>query len=151
VTAEEFKVVVDPTAVLMNIEASTCDDCLSAFENVVRRHSAVSDASIFMERVRAREAAVSTATVDRVAFPHARTDAVSRLFLAVGRSETGVVFRPELPPVHLVFLIGAPAAAIADYLACVAWLARRVRDPEIRKAVLLAGTPERLLKSIAAA
>ena len=76
---------------------------------------------------------------------------MSRLFLAVGRSETGVVFRPELPPVHLVFLIGAPAAAIADYLACVAWLARRVRDPEIRKAVLLAGTPERLLKSIAAA
>lgn len=141
---------VDPACVLMNVEASTFDECLSAFEVIVRTHSAVSDPGAFIERVRAREAAVCTATADHVAFPHARTEAVTGLFLAIGRSEAGIAFRPELPPVHLVFLIGAPPDAIAEYLGCVAWLARRVRDPEIRKTLMLAGTPEEFLKSIVA-
>jgi PTS system fructose-specific IIA component len=151
VTAEEFEAIVDPACVLMNIGESTFDGCLRAFETIVRTHPAVIDPANFLERVRLREAAVSTASADQVAFPHARTDAVFQLFLAIGRSESGILFRPDLPPVHLVFLIGTPPDAIADYLACLAWLVRRVRNPETRRALMLAETPEVFLKTIATA
>jgi hypothetical protein len=72
---------------------------------------AIIDPGMFIESVRAREAAVSTATADHVAFPHARTEAVSRLLLVIGRSETGVSFHRDRRVVHLVFLIGAPPHA----------------------------------------
>jgi mannitol/fructose-specific phosphotransferase system IIA component (Ntr-type) len=92
VRAEELKRILDPACVRMNIRASTFDECLGAFTSIIDGHPAVSDPGLFMERVRAREAAVSTVTPDHIAFPHARTDAVSRLFLAVGRSDSGVSF-----------------------------------------------------------
>jgi mannitol/fructose-specific phosphotransferase system IIA component (Ntr-type) len=149
VTAEELERIVSPDSVLMNLAASTFDECLTTFAPVIHAHPSVSKPDEFIESVRAREAAVSTATEDHVAFPHARTEAVSRLFLVIGRSETGVSFRPDRPVVHLVFLIGAPPHAITDYLGCVAWLAKRVRIPENRKTLMHAESPEALLRIIA--
>ena len=102
----------NPASLVMNIRAATFDECLTIFAPVIQEHPAVSEAAVFIESVRAREAAVSTATTDHVAFPHARTEAVSRLFLLIGRSESGVSFRRDLPVVHLVFLIGSPPSAI---------------------------------------
>ena len=150
-TAEELEKIVNPACVLMNVRASTFDECLAAFAPVVRGHPAIVDPELFIESVRAREAAVSTATADHVAFPHARTEAVSRLFVVIGRSETGVPFCRDRPAVHLVFLIGAPPQAITDYLGCVAWLAKRVRIPENRKTLMHAASAEAFLRIIAAA
>jgi hypothetical protein len=44
----------------------------------------------------------------------------------VGRSRKGILFQASSPLVHLIFLIGTPPNAIAEYLGCVAWLAGRV-------------------------
>jgi mannitol/fructose-specific phosphotransferase system IIA component (Ntr-type) len=151
VTAEELEKIVNPACVLMNVRASTFNECLAVFAPVVRGHPAIVDPDLFIQSVRAREAAVSTATADHVAFPHARNEAVSRLLLVIGRSETGVSFRRDRPAVHLVFLIGAPPHAITDYLGCVAWLAKRVRIPENRRALMHAANPEAFLRIIAAA
>jgi mannitol/fructose-specific phosphotransferase system IIA component (Ntr-type) len=150
VTAEELEKIVNPASVLMSLRASTFDECLTAFAPVIQTHPAVSEPGVFIDSVRAREAAVSTATADHVAFPHARTEAVSRLFLIIGRSETGVSFRRDRPVVHLVFLIGAPPQAITDYLGCVARLAKCVRIPENRKTLMDAETPEAFLRIMAA-
>lgn len=133
----------------MNVEALTFEECLHAFDAVVRAHQTVSDPEVFLETVRTREALVSTATPDQVAFPHARTHAVSQLFLAIGRSKAGISFRADLPVVHLVFLIGTPPDAISEYLGCVAWLARRMRSAETRRSLLTAETPVAFLKTIA--
>lgn len=141
----------NPASLLMNIRAATFDECLTIFAPVIQEHPAVSKPAVFIESVRAREAAVSTATTDHVAFPHARTEAVSRLFLLIGRSETGVSFRRDLPVVHLVFLIGSPPSAITEYLGCVAWLARRVRILETRKTLMHAESAEAFLRIMAAA
>jgi mannitol/fructose-specific phosphotransferase system IIA component (Ntr-type) len=151
VIAEELEKIVDPACVLMNVRAATFDECLIAFTPLVHGHPAVVDPGGFIESVRAREAAVSTATADHVAFPHARTEAVTRLFLLIGRSETGVSFRRDRPVVHLVFLIGAPPHAVTDYLGCVACLAKCVRIPENRKTLMHAESPEAFLRIIAAA
>ena len=134
----------------MNLRASSFDECLTAFAPLIQAHPAISDPGVFTERVRTREVAVSTATGDHVAFPHARTEAVLQLLLIIGRSETGVSFRRDRPVVHLIFLIGAPPQAITDYLGCVAWLAKRVRIPETRQSLMHAENPQAFLRIIAA-
>jgi mannitol/fructose-specific phosphotransferase system IIA component (Ntr-type) len=151
VTAKDLEAAIDPACILLDLEATTFDECLNAFESVVWKHQTVLDSDIFLEQVRLRESTLSTATGEGVAFPHARTNAVSRLFLAAGRSRKGILFRADSPLVHLIFLIGTPPNAIAEYLGCVAWLARRLRDPETRRELLLADTPEAFLKIVTAA
>jgi mannitol/fructose-specific phosphotransferase system IIA component (Ntr-type) len=136
---------------LLELEAASFEECLREFEPAAQVSPAVVDAAAFLEQVRARECSLSTATPEGVAFPHARTRAVSRLFLAIGRSRGGISFPLASAPVHLVFLIGTPPEAIADYLQCMARLAGCLRVPENRRALMEAETAGEFLAALAGA
>jgi mannitol/fructose-specific phosphotransferase system IIA component (Ntr-type) len=60
-----------------------------------------------------------------VAFPHARTNAVSGLVMVVATCSQPITFG-EIP-VRLIFLIGIPKRAGADYLELISFLARHLR------------------------
>jgi mannitol/fructose-specific phosphotransferase system IIA component (Ntr-type) len=83
---------------------------------------------------------LSTAVFDRqqtdpplfpggVAFPHARTNAVSALVMVVATCSQPVPFADI--PVRLIFLIGIPKRAGADYLELISFLARHVRGERV--------------------
>jgi PTS system fructose-specific IIA component/PTS system fructose-specific IIC component/PTS system nitrogen regulatory IIA component len=84
-----------------------------------------------------------------VALPHARTAGVGRMVLAVGRAAQDVAFDPEHPGVRLVFLIGTPKAAVADYLKLVAGLSRLLKKPGVRAGLLTAKTEAEFLALLA--
>lgn len=73
-----------------------------------------------------------------VALPHARSNSVSRMVLAVGRSDEDIAFDEEHPSVRLVFLIGTPRDAMTGYLQAVAALARVLRQPSTRAGLFAA-------------
>lgn len=82
----------------------------------------------------------------RVLLPHVRTDAVSKLVLALGVAATPL----SLPGVdegaaQVVVLVLAPPAATGLYLQTVAALARVLRDDAVVDAMLLAHTAEEVL------
>jgi mannitol/fructose-specific phosphotransferase system IIA component (Ntr-type) len=64
-----------------------------------------------------------------VAFPHARTNAVSALVMVVATCSEPIPFG-EIP-VRLIFLIGIPKRAGADYLELISFLARHVRGERV--------------------
>ena len=51
----------------------------------------------------------------------------------------------------LIFLIGTPPEAIAEYLGCMALLAARVRNAETRRLLMRAESPEAILRTITGA
>jgi mannitol/fructose-specific phosphotransferase system IIA component (Ntr-type) len=61
-----------------------------------------------------------------IAFPHARTDSVRSLILAVGICPEPIDFGEMA--VRLILLIGVPKAAIAEYLDLTSFLARHLRN-----------------------
>ena len=95
----------------------------------------------FFEAVMEREAKSSTVANGGVAFPHARTQLVDQLLLGIGRSQSGVSFRPEGDLVHLIFVIAVPQQMVNDYLICVGSLARRLNNEPARQSLLNAATP----------
>lgn len=95
----------------------------------------------FFEAVMEREAKSSTVANGGVAFPHARTPLVDQLLLGIGRSQSGVSFRPEGDLVHLIFVIAVPQQMVNDYLICVGSLARLLNDDKRRAALMAAETP----------
>ena len=90
----------------------------------------------FYEELLARERIESTCLGNEIAFPHARTDSLKGMVLAVGRSTGGVWFENSSQNVKLIFVIGTPKRMVTDYLSVVGGLARLLKD---------AGTREQLL------
>jgi mannitol/fructose-specific phosphotransferase system IIA component (Ntr-type) len=83
---------------------------------------------------------LSAATFDRqrsdpplfpggIAFPHARTNSVSSLVMVVATCRKPIRFGDML--VRLIFLIGVPKSAGADYLEMISFLARHVRGDQV--------------------
>lgn len=76
-----------------------------------------------------------------ICLPHARTDAVNSMVMAVGRSLNGARFQGCAAPVRYIFCIGVPKALANDYLRIVGLLARILKMPKTEQALRNAQTP----------
>jgi mannitol/fructose-specific phosphotransferase system IIA component (Ntr-type) len=83
--------------------------------------------------------------------PHARTEHVKKIVLAVGRSDTGIPFDASGEIVRLFFVLGTPKTKPGDYLAVVSALCKILKDPGDRASFLNAPTPEDFIAAVAAA
>ena len=63
-----------------------------------------------------------------IAFPHARTDSVSALVMVFATCKEAILFGNVM--VRLIFLIGVPKHAGAEYLEIISFLARHVRGQQ---------------------
>lgn len=125
----------------LDLRDQTQSGALRELVDLFANNPAVKDLNGFHEALLSREKANSTVVGNGVAFPHARTDHVDKIVLAVGRSAAGVKFESSPDPVHLIFMIGTPKALISDYLVCIGSLARYVKDKDICSRLMQAKTP----------
>ena len=93
-----------------------------------------------------REQLHSTGIGDGVALPHARNalvGLVSAPVMVFGRHSQGVPYGAlDGRPANLFFLVVAPT--VTQHLAALARLSRLMRDPNLRKALLLAENPKKV-------
>ena len=130
-----------PDAVAIDLKVASGDEAIRALHQRLRAATPdVKDAAQFLKDLLERAAIASVCIADDVALPHARTAAVNRIVLAVARTATPVAFDAEHPAVRLVFLIGTPKAAVAEYLQTVAALSRLLKNRATRAALLAAPT-----------
>jgi mannitol/fructose-specific phosphotransferase system IIA component (Ntr-type) len=85
-----------------------------------------------------------------ICLPHARTDAVNKMVMAVGRALPGVSFGGDTPPVRYIFCIGVPKAMASDYLRIVGLLARVLKDPATEGRLAAAATPVEFIQILSA-
>ena len=132
----------DPRTVALDLRATTHNEAILELSGLLRDAGRISEYYKFADAVMEREGRSSTNTGEGIAFPHARTDLVSDIVLAIGRSKPGVHFPGSEALVHLVFLIGVPQKMITNYLVCVGSIARILKPDEARTALINATTPE---------
>ncbi len=148
--APQFYELFDPKQVVLDLRATTQDEAILEIADLLRVNGPVAQYYEFADAVMAREGRSSTNTGDGVAFPHARTDLVEQIILGVGRSIQGVQFGTSSQLVHLVFLVGVPQRMVTDYLVCVGTIARIVRPPERREALMRAEKTEQFVEVLRA-
>lgn len=96
-----------------------------------------------------REALGSTGIGGGVAIPHGKSASVLGQSAALGLSKKGVDFDSlDGEPVHIVFLLVAPADAAGDHLRALSKISRLLKDKFFRQALRDAKTPEEVLKII---
>ena len=115
------------SGVLINpVRAKTDTEAIDELLASLRNQPTVADANALRDAVLQRQKVDPPILPMGIAFPHARTDSVRALVLAVGICPEPVSFGDT--PVRLILLIGVPKAAIAEYLDLTSFLARHLRN-----------------------
>ncbi len=100
----------------------------------------------FSKAIFDREKIVSTGIGMGVAIPHAKLTAYNNFFIAVAVLKSGIDWNAlDGAPVRLIFLIGGPDDKQTEYLQILSTLTSVVRDEELRKNLIGAGSGKEVL------
>jgi mannitol/fructose-specific phosphotransferase system IIA component (Ntr-type) len=110
---------------IKNVEA-VCDiQAIDTMLAALGRRSEVADSVELRRAIIERQKMDPPLLPGGTAIPHARTDSVRSVVMAIATSPSPIMFG-EIP-VRLMFLIGVPKAAVGEYLQITSFLARNLR------------------------
>jgi mannitol/fructose-specific phosphotransferase system IIA component (Ntr-type) len=141
----------EPRFVDLALDGDDKDGIIASLAGLISRSSKLKGRDLFLADVLAREKLVTTGVGHGVAFPHAKSEAVSGVVFAFGRTKAGVDFGAlDGEPVRLVFLIGAPKQLEPSrvYLNLMARLSFLMKSDDNRKALLATESVEEVLRLI---
>ncbi|MDD3179861.1 MAG: PTS sugar transporter subunit IIA [Opitutaceae bacterium] len=146
--ATRLSQLLEPARIQLNLQGNKRTTALNEVARLLEHHPDVVSFQGFYNELLARERLDTTCLGNGIALPHARTDHVKNLVLAVGRSPGGVFFENSQQTVHLLFVLGTPKSNPGDYLMLVGALCRLIKDDANRDALLAAPTPEAFIQTI---
>jgi mannitol/fructose-specific phosphotransferase system IIA component (Ntr-type) len=125
-----------PDQIKLELDQGKRCNAINEVAQLLQNNPNVTNFAGFYEELLARERIESTCLGNEIAFPHARTDSLKGMVLAVGRSTGGVWFENSSQNVKLIFVIGTPKRMVTDYLSVVGGLARLLKDADTREQLL---------------
>lgn len=131
-----------------DLKAETGAEAIAELATVMEQKNFVSGVDKLVQTALEREAVLSTAMENGLAFPHVRGVEGGGLTLALGVSHKGVAFDNAGNVVNIVFFITIPTAVSAFYLRLMAGLTETFLKEQNREAILTAETPEQLWKAL---
>jgi mannitol/fructose-specific phosphotransferase system IIA component (Ntr-type) len=140
----------DEKEVILRLRSRKLPNALREIIQLLAYNGKITDTDKFFEQVLAREQAHPSVVENGVAFPHARTDLVEEIVVAIGRSRAGIPVGPNQRRAQLIFLIGVPERLVHDYLVCVGTLVRLLKDDATRSVLLHAETPREFIDALIA-
>jgi mannitol/fructose-specific phosphotransferase system IIA component (Ntr-type) len=141
----------DPSRIVLHLQGTKRTAALHEVASLLSNHPEVSNFDGFYAELLARDRLDTTCLGNEIALPHARTEHVKALVLAVGRSDTGIRFENSNETVRLMFMLGTPKSKPGDYLLVVSTLCKLLKDPANREAMFSASTPEEFIRAVAQA
>lgn len=131
-----------PEHINLSVQGTKRTAALQEVAKLLEADPNVANFTGFYNELLARERLDTTCLGNEVALPHARTEHVKKIVLAVGRSTNGVLFENGNQNVKLMFVLGTPKNNPTDYLILVGALCRLIKDESSRTALMAAETPE---------
>lgn len=141
----------DPTRITLSMQSTKRTTALNEVARLLDGHPDITNFQGFYNELLARERQDTTCLGNELALPHARTEHVKKIVLAVGRSQEGVFFENGNQTVKLLFVLGTPKANPTDYLMVVSALCKILKDAANRDALMNASTPADFMQILIAA
>ena len=136
-----------PELMMVPLKGNTPEEVLGELCNRMGENAFVKDPNQLLDLALQREAIVSTAVDNGLAFPHVRGVEGGGLSMAVGISKKGIKFGgPGRSLTRIFFFVVIPTATSAFYLKLISGISRTFRDKEARDALLEAKNENDLWK-----
>lgn len=146
--ATRLSKLLDPTRITLGVQQTKRTAALNEVAKLLEAHPDVVNFAGFYQELLARDRLDTTCLGNEVALPHARTEHVKRIVVAVGRSDAGILFENSNQNVRLMFVLGTPKSNPTDYLILVGALCRLIKEAAHRDALLAAPTPEAFIATV---
>ncbi len=137
-----------PDRISLSLQSTKRTAAINEVARLLETHPALTNYQSFYNELLARERLDATCVGNEIALPHARTEHVQEIVLAVGRSEGGIHFENGNQNVRLIFVLGTPKSNPTDYLIVVSTLCKILKDSANRAALLAAQTPQQFIELI---
>jgi mannitol/fructose-specific phosphotransferase system IIA component (Ntr-type) len=146
--ATRLSKLLDPARITLAVHSTKRTAAINEVAKLLESHPDVANFQGFYNELLARERLDTTCLGNEIALPHARTEHVKKIVLAVGRSTEGVLFENSNQTVRLMFVLGTPKNNPTDYLILVGALCRLIKDAASRDALLAAATPAAFIATV---
>jgi mannitol/fructose-specific phosphotransferase system IIA component (Ntr-type) len=137
-----------PNQIKLELAQTKRCNAINEVAQLLQSNPNVTNFAGFYEELLARERIESTCLGNEIAFPHARTDCLKGMVLAVGRSTQGIWFENSSQNVKLIFVIGTPKRMVTDYLSVVGGLARLLKDASTREQLITAANVDEFIATL---
>lgn len=142
----------DKTMILPELTASTKEEVLAELVAPVIAACPELDGDTILGVLRERESLGTTGIGDGIAIPHGKHESLDKIMLVVARSTAGVDFEAlDFKLCNIFFLVLAPEQVAGMHLRILAQISRLLKDPEFRKAFLIAPDADALWHLLAEA
>ena len=138
---------IDEEVIKTPLVSITKDDLIRELVEILADAGRITNVEACLDAVREREALGSTGLENGIAVPHAKTDAVSELALAIGIAPGGVDFAAlDGKPSQLFFLLLAPPDQSGPHIEALAEIARLTKSQAFCRVLLSAVSAAEVLE-----
>lgn len=141
-----IKDILSPESMIMDLQATTKDEAINEMADLEVATGIVNKKEKFVESIWAREKESTTGIGGGIAMPHARNEYINKARVLFAKSEKGVDFDSlDQQPVHLFFMITAPAGADNTHLQALAKLSSLLINPDLVEKLKVAKTADEVI------
>ena len=135
-----------PDLMIMDLKATTQEEASKEMAYLEVKEGVVNNEEEFIKSIWAREKESTTGIGEGIAMPHARNKYINRAAVLFAKSPKGIDYKAlDGQPVHLFFMITAPAGADNTHLQALAKLSSLLINPDVVNALKAATTPEEVI------
>jgi len=139
----------DESLVTCDLKAKTKTEAIAELLNLVQKNYPRYDYDAILESILDREEIEDTSYGRAIAFPHARTNAVDEMYVAIGISRSGLSDKtPDNKPLQMICLMLTPSAIAKLYLQTLSAFAAFARNPENIERAVRANSPGTIIDAI---
>ncbi|AMB41199.1 PTS sugar transporter subunit IIA [Arthrobacter sp. TES] len=126
-----------PQTVILELVAEDKNDAAAQLAGKLYEAGRITDLDGFLKQVQSREHQLATGLPGGIGLPHARSEFVDRISIAVGVTKFGhaLDFGATDGPATVILLIATPASSFSDHLEVLATLARSLSKESFRESL----------------
>ncbi|RLD53828.1 MAG: hypothetical protein DRJ01_18850 [Bacteroidetes bacterium] len=142
-----WKDVIDKDLIIINPKVKNKKDLFEKMVNHMYNLDYVVNQKKFLNALIEREKMANTELISGIALPHARTDAVEKLFVSIVIIENGIDYdNSKMGPAKVIFFFGCNENYNKEYLKLLAKSSRLLKNKGFYQNLLHAKTPDEILK-----
>ncbi|WP_010254566.1 fructose PTS transporter subunit IIA [Treponema primitia] len=136
-TNENILSLIQAECVSLRLQGNTKKEILAEMVDILADNGKLEDRSLVLEDILQREKTMSTGMQDGIALPHAKSDGVKDICVAVGIKKSGVDFESmDGNPSQIFIMVISPKKVSGPHLQFLASVAAVLQSDEIRQKVI---------------
>ena len=137
----------DAKCISCNLKSNTKDEVLVELCDLLENSGYVTDKKQLFADIKSRDDAMSTGLEKGIAIPHARTDGVNELCVAIGIKKEGIEFGSlDKQPSNIFIIIASPASKAGPQMRVMSAISGALMKEETRQKFLESTKPEEIME-----